>query len=105
MLDVAAGAINCLFTLEQLGETTGAAQVSATVLGEFWGSLEGLTGTHEGGLIIEGQYRVRTRYREDIDIRTTQLGVKGTTRKLIPVSAVDPDGRRRELVIQVREIL
>jgi head-tail adaptor len=70
--------------------------------GFAWGELEGLTGTNRGGITAEAEYRIRVRFRADLDPRWR---VVSGSRVFGIISAVDPDGRRRELVLLAREIL
>lgn len=98
-----AGRLGHRFDLERLTESAGA--VTATTIASFWGTLEGLGGANTDGLNIQGNMRIRTRYRTDIDPRTMRLAVDSGSRRLAIQSADDPTGRRRELVILAREIL
>ncbi|HWP38943.1 MAG TPA: head-tail adaptor protein [Gemmatimonadales bacterium] len=101
-----AGALRHQITLEQPAETiaSGDASVAYTTVATVWAQLEGLVGTNRGGLTAEAEYRVRIRHRADVNPRW-RLGIAGTNRKLGLLSAVDPDGRGRELVLLAREII
>jgi hypothetical protein len=91
------------FDLEELSESGGT--VTATVVASFRGSLEGLGGSRTDGLTIQGQSRIRTRFRSDIDPRIHRLLVDGGPRRLEIQSADDPTGLREETLILAREIL
>lgn len=101
-----AGELRHRVTLEAPAETvtSGEATVPWPVRATVWAAMEGLTGTDRGGLTAEAEYRFKIRYRSDV-VPQWRVGLVGTSRKFGMLSVVDPDGRRRELVIIARELL
>lgn len=100
------GELRQRLTLEAPSETVtaGEASVPWPVQATVWGSMQGLTGTDRGGLTAEVEYRIRIRYRADVSPRW-RIGRPNSSRKFGIISAIDPDGRRRELVILAREMI
>ena len=101
-----AGKLRNRLTLEAPGETVSAGEptIPWTVKATVWGEWEGLSGTNRSGIVAEASYRGRIRYRSDITPRW-RVGLAGTSRKFQVLSVVDPDGRRRELVIVAQELI
>ncbi len=100
-----AGLLRHRLTLEKPTEAVGAwgdGTPTYTTQATVWGQVEGITGLDRGGIVAEAEYRVRTRYRSDVDPRWR---IGWGTRKLGILSAVDPDGRTRELLVFAREIV
>lgn len=99
-----AGSLRHRVTLEAPTETvsSGEASIPWPVQATVWASVEGLTGTNRSGLMAEAEYRIRIRYRSDVSPRWR---IGQGTKKLGIISAIDPDGRRRELVIMARELI
>lgn len=103
---IQAGKLRHRLTLEEPAETVsaGEATVPWPTRAEVWGAMEGLTGTNRGGVTAEVEYRIRIRYRSDITPRW-RVGLKGTDRKFGLLSVIDPEGRKRELVLLARELI
>jgi head-tail adaptor len=102
---VRAGELRTPLTLEEPSETVvaGEATVVWTDRGMAWGKIEAEGGS-EGRLTAEASYQITMRYHPTITARW-RIGVKGTTRKFtITGPPVDPDFRRRELLLAVMEI-
>lgn len=101
-----AGDLNRQVTLEAPSDSVAAGEATLTwpVQATVWARMEGLSGLDRSGLTAEVEYRFRLRYRSDVTPRW-RLGLVGTTRKFGVVSAIDPDGRRTELVILARELI
>jgi SPP1 family predicted phage head-tail adaptor len=97
-----AGKLRHLLTLEQPSETTGNAVVSWNTVAEVHGDVQGLVGSETSGLRADAEYRVRLRFRSDV---TPKMRLNFGGKKLGIISAVDPDGRRRELVILATQIV
>lgn len=97
-----------LFGLDEPSETVagGDATMVYTERGTAWAKMESLGGATDG-LAISAGYRITIYYRTDITLRHGwRLSLRGTIRKfLIEGQPVDPDGRKREIVIQANEIV
>lgn len=101
-----AGQLGTPLTLEEPSQTvaSGKATPAYTNRGKAWCRVEGLSGTDRTGIVSTAGYRVTTRYRSDVTSKWRLRDHNGT-RVLEIVSAVDPDGRRRELVITAVEVV
>lgn len=101
-----AGKLRHRLTLEAPNETvtTGEPSIPWPVQATVWGSMEGFGGTDRAGLVAETAIRFRIRYRAGVTPRW-RVGLVGTSRKFQIVSAVDPDGRRRELLLVTQELI
>ena len=96
-----AGARNHRFTVKQPTETSGDAAITEPTVATIWGELQGIGGT-EAGLAAQGDYRIRTRYRSGLTARMVLY--EGSRKFQIVGPPVDPDGRRRELIITATEL-
>jgi SPP1 family predicted phage head-tail adaptor len=99
---LAAGELRHRLTILTPSETGGDAVVTAPVVATVWGSLEALGGTEGEALVAQAAYRVRLRYRAGVTPKM-RLGLDG--RRFEILSVQDPDGRRRELVLMVQEVV
>lgn len=101
-----AGELRERLTLEAPEETVTAGEptIPWTLKATVWGQMEGLSGSDRTGLVAETAVRFRIRHRSDITPRW-RVGIEGTSRKFQIISAVDPDGRRRELVLTTQELI
>ena len=97
-----AGKLRHLISIEQPSETTGNAVVSWNTVAEVHADIQGLTGSETSGLRADAEYAVRIRFREDI---TPRMRLNHHGKKLGIISVVDPDGRRRELIIMATAIV
>ena len=105
-----AGTLNVPLTLESPSETGGGSNaVTWTTVGTIWAEQLGLGGAEISGIEATADYRFRARWRSDITPRW-RIGLVGTlnaagtdTRKLQIISVLDPDARRREILIVARE--
>ena len=96
---VQAGELRNLFTIERPNDASGSPQHVAQ--GTVWGSLSGLTGIESPAIQANADHRIGLRYRADL---TTRDRLRLGTRVFELVSPpIDPDGRRRELELLVRE--
>lgn len=98
------GVRNVPLTVENPAETGGDSAVTwAVVPGPpYWVEMLSVGGAEVSGLEATRDYRLTGGYRTDISPRT-RLGLMGTTRKLQVISADDPNGRGRDLLIAARE--
>lgn len=103
-MTISIGALRQRLTLEAPAETVASGEVANlwTNQGVVWAEMVGLTGLNRSGLTAEAEWRFRIRYRADMTPRW-RLRLGRQTFGII--SAVDPDGLGRELVILAREII
>lgn len=101
-----AGELRERITLEAPGETVTAGEptIPWTIQATVWAKTEGLSGTDGIGITAEAGYRFTIRHRSDVTPRW-RVGLDGTSRKFQIISAVDSDGRRRELVLVTQELI
>src|SRR5258706_1485226 len=104
-----AGTLNVPLTLESPAETGGNAVATWTTVATVWAEQLGLGGAEVSGIEATADYRFRLRWRSDITPRW-RIGLVGTlnalgtdTRKLQIVSVLDPDARRRAILIVAPE--
>ena len=94
-----AGKLRYRFTLERPNDTSGS-PVHADVT-TIWGGLEGLSGIESPAIQSSADHRIAIRYRADLTVRDR---LRLDTRVFeITSPPIDPDGRRRELELLVRE--
>lgn len=96
------GRKNRRVTLESPSETGGDSAVTWTTVATVWAEMAGLGGAELSGIEATVDYRLTIWYRNDVNPRW-RIGLSGTARKLQIISAFDPDGRSRELVVTARE--
>jgi len=94
-----AGKLRHRFTLERPNDTSGS-PVHAE-LTTIWGSLVGLSGIESPAIQANADHRIGIRFRADLTVRDR---LRLDTRVFeITSPPIDPDGRRRELELLVRE--
>lgn len=100
------GQFNVPLTLEEPLQTvsSGTATVSYANRGKAWCKVDGLSGTDRAGITASAGYRVTTQYRPGVTPKWRLRDHNGA-RVFEIVSAVDPDGTRRELVITAVEVV
>lgn len=98
------GRRNVPVVVEQPSETGLNAAVTWTMDAgpPYWVEMTALGGVEVSGLEATRDFRMLGAYRTDITPRS-RLAILATTRKLQVVSAFDPDGRTRDLLILARE--
>lgn len=101
-----AGMLRHRIQIQQATETQdsfGAVTQTWTTIATIWASIEAISGREffdAAQVNAEITHRIRIRYRPDI---TTQMRAAEGTRTFDIQAVLDPDGRRRELVLMVKE--
>ena len=95
------GTLRHKLTIHRPSETAGDAVITDIVVASVWGEMLGL-GSVDNGLSVQGEYRISIRYRSGL---TPRMIFTHGTRRFQVSSIVDPDGRRRELIVTGTEIV
>ena len=106
---VRSGPMRHPLALYRRSESGGHAAIAEDLVVTLWGSLIGLAGGSQG-IVSDSDFRFETRYVDGLDpslvasLTTIANGVT-VTRRFHLRSVQDPDGRRRRLVIFLRELV